>query len=144
MSDDEQPKSRVERRKLGFALSQIGLFGGAVAVLVYDLFKGSWWHFGFGVALLYIIKLRYDRNDLRKDQPTEEEKPDEEALQDAIASITKGALATTEMIQPIMEAAQGQRTMLEKNGWSPTMAESMAAQYYVSTVNRLLGGGEVE
>lgn len=149
MSDDKQ---RTEWRDFRFHLAQILMFLGAVTIWVVDLFgKGSWWVFGTGVAVLYAMKLRYDRRDLRvqlvkvlgQDVPEPADDPDEhEQLRRAIAIVSKGAMASADLIQPIIDAAHGQRIRLEQQGWSPTMAESMAAQYYAVTVNRLLGTPE--
>lgn len=52
----------------------------------------------------------------------------------------KAIAQITDMFAPIEEAARGYRAKLEANGWSPTVAESMAAQYFTVLMSSQMTG----
>jgi hypothetical protein len=49
-------------------------------------------------------------------------------------------LAITEQMSPILDAADGMRADLERRGWSPTAAETVALQWLVGAVAQVWKG----
>jgi len=57
------------------------------------------------------------------------------------AQLSRQLIDWNELAYTIGEAAKGYRTHLEAEGFSPTMAETMAAQYHAFLLQRLFHGG---
>lgn len=69
--------------------------------------------------------------------PPGEQPFDAGAMANQVAQVVAGM---REAFAPMDEAALGYRAQLEKAGWSPTVAEQMAAQFYTFTIATFMKG----
>lgn len=58
----------------------------------------------------------------------------------ATNEVAKGIANIRQTLAPIEEAARGYRAELEKNGWSPTVAEQMAFQFHAYLMVQFMNG----
>ncbi len=121
-------------RGVAFHLSQVGL----ATLAVWLLFVGSVMAVGWSITLCLLISVRANRRTLLNrhagfDPATEQQ------IDQAINLVATGTMLTSRLIEPIVESAKGHRARLEKDGWSPVVAEQMAAQYYIVAVTKMMG-----
>lgn len=70
---------------------------------------------------------------------SEDETPDMgEALNEAATALAN----VFDYLQVLAEQAKGYREYLEANGWSPTIAEQLAAMYLMNLTNQAMTGSE--
>lgn len=58
-------------------------------------------------------------------------------MTNADSEFTLALIEGIEALAPIFEAAEGMKTDLERRGWSPTVAESVAHQWMLNVMQRI-------
>lgn len=61
---------------------------------------------------------------------------------DDVHSLAEAMVGIIESMKPILEAAEGQKKLLESQGWSPTAAETYALELLVGMTRLALRGGK--
>jgi len=56
------------------------------------------------------------------------------------AELSSALMQINEQMAPILDAADGMRTDLERRGWSPTASETVALQWLVGAVSQVWKG----
>jgi membrane protein implicated in regulation of membrane protease activity len=65
--------------------------------------------------------------------------PTAEQVDDMAQQLTTGLAQVAELMEPVTEAAVGYRRKLEAHGYSPTVAEQLAAQYHLMLLQKFGG-----
>jgi hypothetical protein len=61
---------------------------------------------------------------------------------DSMRDMVEGLAELAEAMKPILELAEGQRKMMEAQGWSPTAAEAYALELLLGLTRHALSGGK--
>jgi hypothetical protein len=136
--EKKSPETRAAVRRMRYRLflaSQVLLFAGFVAITL--KVDNAWIGSGWGVTMFALIATRFGKHDLAREKAevVESTEFDKEAAQ---ALVAEGAMNMTNMITPILEAAQGHRATLRTSGWSEDAAERMAVSFYQAVLHSFI------